>query len=353
MLGTKTAARHWIGNGTPSTAPLLALWEIKTGFMPKLKKGMEMAFVDKIIFNAADVTLSGKTGVDGSCEARWNVFMNVLLAGKKMWDTSFIVPAERAYAYSLNEIKIKDEKIETTRSLIEHIGGKGEEVQPIDPRPIETSAKPVLAPETFEPDDCTEKTFETLQQVQEELLRTEAVLQPLAHLSRETRSALSKSFILLSEDRDALTLLKQKLDQWREDDFYEQPQSWSDCSVLRLLTETGWTRTTNTNLEAVTLLVSAMDKLPESLSSLIAKCRPDTLRGLNKLVSSLKERGQAHVSESLPASLQDGGELHWLTVFLCSSDDSLREMFELGIMAGGVLLLALCVTVQGLSVMQE
>lgn len=73
-------------------------------------------------------------------------------------------------------------------------------------------------------------------------------------------------------------------------------------------------------------------------------------------VSSLKERGQAHVPESLPAPLQDGGELHWLTVFLCSSEDYLREQFELGMVAGnkpGVLLLALCVTVQGLSVMQD
>lgn len=323
--------------------------KINTGYIPKLKKGEVLAFVDKIVFNTADVTLSGKTGVDGSCEASWNVFVKFLLAGNKKTESSFTVPAGQVYAYSLKEIKFNDEEIAAKKIFL------GPDAFESDNCTAETleATEAALASDTFEPDNCTEKTFETMQQVQEELLRTDAVLQPLAQLPQETRFALSKSLSQLPEDRDALALLKQKLDQWREGERSKQPQSWSDCSVLRLLTKS---ENTDVILEAVDMLVSAMDKLPESVPSLIGNCHPDTLKGLNQLVSRLKERGQAHVPESLPAPLQDGGELHWLTVFLCSSEDYLREQFELGMVAGnkpGVLLLALCVTVQGLSVMQD
>ncbi|XP_049455221.1 uncharacterized protein LOC125902715 [Epinephelus fuscoguttatus] len=249
----------------------------------------------------------------------------------------------------------------TYKSHIEYVGGKAEEQRLSPPSPIRLVEK-ALEPETFEPDDSTEETLETLQQVREKLLRTETVLRPLAHLPRVTRFALFQSLSVLSEDRDALTLLKKKLDQWRAGEPLEQPQSQSVCSVLHLLSgfatppsHTG-SRMTDSTLEAVYLLVSAMDKLPEHVTSLIAKYRPDTLRGLNQLVSSLMEDGQAHLSESLPAALQDGGQLHWLAVFLCSSDESLREPSEQTIVAGdepGVLLLALCVAVRGLSMLRQ
>lgn len=64
----------------PPSASCLTFRKINTGYIPKLKKGEVLAFVDKIVFNTADVTLSGKTGVDGSCEASWNVFVKFLLA---------------------------------------------------------------------------------------------------------------------------------------------------------------------------------------------------------------------------------------------------------------------------------
>ncbi|KAL7406304.1 hypothetical protein ABVT39_017295 [Epinephelus coioides] len=449
--------------------------------MPPLRKGEVLGFVSKIVFNTNDIHLCGRTKVDGSCEARWNI-MNFSLKGKMKDNSSYTVPAGHIYGYRFNEIKFKEEEdvqflcsmrmchleamelvserlVEKARELeifepddsteetletlkqvqeeftcrVKYIGGKAEERRFIPPRAIrldEVALKPetsesddsteetletlpqmqeeklelrptrlikldeaetsesddsteeiletlpqmqeeklelsptrliklALKPETFEPDDSTEETLETLQQVREKLLMTETVLQPLAHLPRVTRLGLFHSLSALSEDRDALTLLKKKLDQLLAG---EKPEFCSVCSVLRLLSgfatppsQIG-AETTDSTLEAVYLLVSAMDKLPEHVTSLIAKYRPDTLRGLNQLVSSLMENGQAHLSESLPAVLQDGGQLHWLAVFLCSSDESLREPSEQTIVAGdepGVLLLALCVAVRGLSMLRQ
>lgn len=355
-------------NINAKTANLRKMREICLGqkinrvHMPTLRKGEVLGFVDKIVFNTNDVPLRGRTEVDGSCEARWNI-MNFSLKGKMKDSSSYTVPAGHIYGYRFNEIKFKEEEdVEfTCKSHIEYVGGKAEEQRLSPPSPIRLVEK-ALEPETFEPDDSTEETLETLQQVREKLLRTETVLQPLAHLPRVTRFALFQSLSVLSEDRDALTLLKKKLDQWCAGEPLEQPQSQSVCSVLHLLSGFATPplqigpETTDSTLEAVYLLVSAMDKLPEHVTSLIAKYRPDTLRGLNQLVSSLMENGQAHLSESLPAALQDGGQLHWLAVFLCSSDESLREPSEQTIVAGdepGVLLLALCVAVRGLSMLRQ
>ncbi|XP_078029600.1 uncharacterized protein LOC117260681 isoform X2 [Epinephelus lanceolatus] len=424
--------------------------------MPTLRKGELLGFVSKIVFNTNEVHLHGKTKVDGSCEARYNI-MNFSLKGKMKDNSSYTVPAGHIYGYRFNEIKFKEEEIKilcsmrmcryevmelvserlvekareleifepddsieetleilpqvqeefTCRSRIEYVGGKAEEQPLSPPSPIrldEVALEPetsesddstddsteetletlpqmqeekleliplsppspirlvAVEPETFEADDSTEETLETLQQVREKLLMTETVLQPLAHLPRVTRFALFQSLSALSEDSDALTLLKKKLDQWRAGEPLEQLQSWSVCSVLHLISGFATPplqigpHMTDLTLEAVYLLVSAMDKLPEHVTSLIAKYRPDTLRGLNQLVSSLMENGQAHLSESLPAALQDGGQLHWLAVFLCSSDESLREPSEQTIVAGdepGVLLLALCVAVRGLSMLRQ
>ncbi|KAL7406298.1 hypothetical protein ABVT39_017295 [Epinephelus coioides] len=449
--------------------------------MPPLRKGEVLGFVSKIVFNTNDIHLCGRTKVDGSCEARWNI-MNFSLKGKMKDNSSYTVPAGHIYGYRFNEIKFKEEEdvqflcsmrmchleamelvserlVEKARELeifepddsteetletlkqvqeeftcrVKYIGGKAEERRFIPPRAIrldEVALKPetsesddsteetletlpqmqeeklelrptrlikldeaetsesddsteeiletlpqmqeeklelsptrliklALKPETFEPDDSTEETLETLQQVREKLLMTETVLQPLAHLPRVTRLGLFHSLSALSEDRDALTLLKKKLDQLLAG---EKPEFCSVCSVLRLLSgfatppsQIG-AETTDSTLEAVYLLVSAMDKLPEHVTSLIAKNPHEKLRGLNQLVSSLMKNGQAPVSESLPAALQDGGQLHWLAVFLCSFNESLREPSEQTIVARdepGVLLMALCVAVRGLSVLWQ
>ncbi|KAL7406301.1 hypothetical protein ABVT39_017295 [Epinephelus coioides] len=424
--------------------------------MPPLRKGEVLGFVSKIVFNTNDIHLCGRTKVDGSCEARWNI-MNFSLKGKMKDNSSYTVPAGHIYGYRFNEIKFKEEEdvqflcsmrmchLEAMELVSERLVEKARELEIFEPddsteetletlkqvqevdevalkpetsesddsteetletlpqmqeeklelRPTrlikldeaETSEsddsteeiletlpqmqeeklelsptrliKLALKPETFEPDDSTEETLETLQQVREKLLMTETVLQPLAHLPRVTRLGLFHSLSALSEDRDALTLLKKKLDQLLAG---EKPEFCSVCSVLRLLSgfatppsQIG-AETTDSTLEAVYLLVSAMDKLPEHVTSLIAKNPHEKLRGLNQLVSSLMKNGQAPVSESLPAALQDGGQLHWLAVFLCSFNESLREPSEQTIVARdepGVLLMALCVAVRGLSVLWQ
>ncbi|CAK6961978.1 uncharacterized protein LOC115437283 isoform X3 [Scomber scombrus] len=320
--------------------------------MPKLRDKEVLAFVDRIIFNATDVVLEEKTEVDGSCEASGGIksaflaFLKIFLQGKKSDGTSFTVPAGKAYAYTINELTINELTVEFTNMCL-ITGGDGEELQPRIP----PSTNLLLAPETFETDKPPENYCETLQQVKEELQGMEALLQPLSCLPMATRSSLAQRLCDLSKDRDSLTQLKKALDLWCEGEPFDQPQSESVRTLLdqlRVATDTGMTNL----LKAVYLLVSAMDKLPDAVPFIIGICSPDILRCVNQLVSSIKEHGQAHLPVSLPGPLQQGGELHWLTMFLCATDDKLKE---LGVMAGqrpGVLLLVLCVTVQGLSMMR-
>nr|XP_033488661.1 uncharacterized protein LOC117260706 isoform X2 [Epinephelus lanceolatus] len=170
--------------------------KINDDYMPTLRKGEVLGFVDKIVFNTNDVHLHGRTEVEGSFAA-FLKFIHLFLGAKMKDDTSFTVPAGHIYGYRFNELKFKEETV--TFQL------------------LSTGHKPTVRnyvavePETFEPDDSTEETLETLQQVREKLLMTETVLQPLAHLPRVTRFSLFQSLSALSEDSDALTLLKKKI----------------------------------------------------------------------------------------------------------------------------------------------
>lgn len=74
----------------PSFAFPVISRSINTNFMPILRDKEVLAFVDRIIFNAADVVLEEKTGVDGSCEASGGIksaflaFLKIFLQVSRM-----------------------------------------------------------------------------------------------------------------------------------------------------------------------------------------------------------------------------------------------------------------------------
>ncbi|XP_030016345.1 uncharacterized protein LOC115437283 isoform X2 [Sphaeramia orbicularis] len=326
--------------------------KIDTFWMPELEKGEVLGFVDRIIYNADEVELHGQTEVDGESKASWSVFFGFSAKGKMEKEKSYKVPAGRVYAYGFNEIKFQDDEIKSVRVEMCSLGVKSCGIEK-----VQSYSDKILAPETFEADNVTENTYENLQQIQEELQKIEGVFQPLSHLPRATRSTLFQRLCWVSEEKDAVTALEQALSLWCEQQRFHLPQSLSACSVLDLLRLAPLTRWTYRScfLRAVHMLVSAVDILPDHMPAMITKCSPDTLTVLNHLVSSIRDSGKAQVAQPLPGPLQEGGELHWLTEFLCSTDETLQDLDELAMVAGetpGALLLALCITVQGLHMMQ-
>ncbi|XP_078146734.1 uncharacterized protein LOC144542953 [Centroberyx gerrardi] len=208
-------------------------------------------------------------------------------------------------------------------------------------------------------DNTSQNSLKTLRQVQDELQKKEEILQPLAELPQSSRSALVQALCELLDNRDDLTDLENTLEKWCNGDTSDYPKAQLACDIVKLLRPVtpNQTEASSTDppslLKAAHLLVSAMDTLPDLIPSELTKCSPDILRSLNTLVSNLKENGQSPPG-SLPLSLQDGGEFSWAAEILCSASETLEELTELWVETGvepGSFLLALCITVQGLSML--
>ncbi|KAF7645134.1 hypothetical protein LDENG_00209530 [Lucifuga dentata] len=185
------------------------------------------------------------------------------------------------------------------------------------------------------------------------LQKTDSDLKPLADLPVSVHHDLLQKLCEIVDEQDALNLLDKTMDEWIEWDcglWYDCPQSQSVSSFLDLLKDS-----LTPQKKAIHLLVCTMTTLPDSMAALLANCSHDTLRRLNQLVDSLMTDGQAHLSESLPSPLQEGGELSWIAELLCSTNNTLRElneMWEETELEPGVLLSLLCVATRGLSMMQ-
>lgn len=344
---------------------------------PELKKGEVLGFIDRIIYNADEVKLHRKSKVGGNSKVSSGAILDASGSVERGKETGCTVPAGRVYAHGFNEIKFQDNEIKNiTRRFVDNIPWHNkclwitaastsletetfeDENSDINDEVLITDGT-ILAPETFEADNVTENTYENLQQIQDEFQKIEGVLQPLSHVPRATRSTLFQRLCQVSEEKDAVTALTQALGLWYEQQRFHLPQSPSACSTLELLRLANALMTGSADkdclLRAFYMLVSAMDMLPDHMPAMIAKCSPDTLRALNHLVSSIRDSGEAQVTQPLPGPLQEGGELHWLTEFLCSTDETLQDLDELTMATGqtpGVLLLALCITVRGLHMMQ-
>ncbi|XP_030598774.1 uncharacterized protein LOC115789478 [Archocentrus centrarchus] len=284
----------------------------------------KLAFVHQTIYNFDPVTLIRKHTRGGSILASWIKMLSLFVRGSRKMETSFTVPEKTTFAYSLMEIKMEAEKLKIscepwTRSLFDRLFS----------------------------DDINSGP---LQLIKEELERKEALLQPLAHLPRSTRPDLLKKLSELVEDEDALSLLEQTLDQCSKEASVH-PRSHAVSSFMDLLDVSNISTAVK---DAAHLLVSALDALPGEMSPLLTSCSPDTLRVLSQLVDGLKD-GQAKLPESLPAPLQEGGDLRWAAELICLNDKKLKELsdgWDRPELPPEVLLELLCLAVQGLSLMQ-
>ncbi|XP_067429680.1 gasdermin-E-like isoform X1 [Thunnus thynnus] len=295
--------------------------------MLKLKETEKLTFVHQRVYNTAPVTFYGKTGKNGLVSAVCEKF-GISLWRKKKDMTSFTVPEDVTFAYSLMEITTEDNTLG------------------IPPRFINMKRYNKGWWKV-----STDGDDETLQQLTEDIFQKAALLQPLAKLCESRRCDLLKTLSELLHDRDALSLLEETLDQSSKGVF-ECPESPAVSSFMALLDVS---EVSNSQKDAAHLLVSAVDSLPDDAAALLATCSPETLRVLQQLVNSLEENAQVKLPESLPISLQEEGELRWAAELLCLTDQMLTELraqWDTPDFSPEVLLELVCLVVQGLSLMQ-
>lgn len=233
------------------------------------------------------------------------------------------MPEESTFAYGLMEILLQDEKLD------------------ISYEPWTNKQSPL---DLFDHDSSTE----TLQQVKEGIQMKEVLLQPLADLPKSSCPELLKTLQEVLKDRDALALLEETLEQCSKES-YHRPPSPAVASFMDLLDVPD---VSSPMKDAAHLLVSAMDTLPDGLPTLLMSCNPETLRVLIQLVDGLKQDGQAQLPDSLPAPLQENGELRWAADLLCSTNETLAELSQGWDRPPEILLEVLALSVQGLALMQ-
>ncbi|XP_067429683.1 gasdermin-E-like [Thunnus thynnus] len=295
--------------------------------MLKLKETEKLTFVHQTVYNTADVMFYGKTGKDGLVSAVFEKF-GCSLWRKKKKETSFTIRKDFTFAFSLMEITTEDNTLGILPRFIK--------MKRYDKGWWRVS---------------TDGDDETLQQLTEDIFQKAALLQPLEELHESRRCDLLKTLSELLHDRDALSLLVETLDQSSKGVF-ECQQSPAVSSFMDLLDVS---EISNSQKDAAHLLVSAMDALPDDAAALLASCSLETLRVLQQLVNSLKENAQVKLPESLPASLQEEGELCWAAELLCLTDQTLtelRDQWDRPEFPPEVLLELVCLVVQGLSLMK-
>ncbi|KAL4005164.1 hypothetical protein ACER0C_004877 [Sarotherodon galilaeus] len=274
----------------------------------RLKDNDKLTFVYQKVYNSGPVKMIRKSNKGGSISASCQKMLNVLIKGNKKEVTSFTVPENSTFGFGLMELKMDDEELKITCEPFTHKTGLLE---------LETK---------------------------------DHLLLPLGDLAESTRRDLLKKLSELAEDGDTLSLLEQTLDQCTKGTT-ERVQSEAVSSFMDLLDVSNISTAVK---DAVHLLVSALDTLPDEVPPLLTRCSPDTLRVLNQLVDGLKA-GRAKLPESLPVPLQEGGELRWAAEFICLNDQKLKELsdsWDRPELPPEVLLEVLCLAVQGLSLMQ-
>ncbi|XP_042251858.1 uncharacterized protein LOC121886037 [Thunnus maccoyii] len=295
--------------------------------MLKLKETEKLTFVYQTVYNTADVTFYGKTGTDNFVSAVWEKFA-CLLWRKKKDVTIFTIPEDVTFAFSLMEITIDNNTLGIPPRFIN----------------MERYNKGWWRVST-DGDD------ETLQELTEDIFHKAALLQPLEELHESRRHDLLKKLSELLHNREALSLLVETLDQSSKGVF-ECQQSPAVSSFMDLLDVS---EVSNSQKNAAHLLVSAMEALPDDAAALLATCSLETLRALQQLVNSLEENAQVKLPESLPASLQEEGELRWAAELLCLTDQTLtelRDQWDRPEFPPKLLLELVCLVVQGLSLMK-
>ncbi|XP_047450516.1 uncharacterized protein LOC125013689 isoform X2 [Mugil cephalus] len=290
--------------------------------MLDLKQRDKLTFVHQTVYNTGPVKLIRKSKSDGSISASCQKMINLLVKGSRKEETSFTVPEQATFAYGLTEIMLDDNELKIKCEPWTHKTGL----------------------ETIFSDSSNTAT---LRQVKDGVEMKEALLQPLADLPESTRRELLKKLCDVLKNQDDLSELEETLDQSIKG-TYERPQNETVSSFLDVLDVSNVSSDVK---NAVYVLVSALDALPNEAPPLLTSCSEETLRVLQQMVDALKDEDQAELPESLPPSLQEDGDLRWAAELLCSTDQNLEELsqnWERPEFPPQMLLEVLCLTVQGL-----
>ncbi|XP_055369620.1 uncharacterized protein LOC114867442 isoform X2 [Betta splendens] len=303
--------------------------------MLRLKERDKLMFVHQTVYNTGPVRLHRKSKMDGSVSASCQKLLNLFMKGSWKEETSFTVPEKSTFAYGLMEIRgVQEEKLEIS----------------CEPWMNQSMFDRLINSDTSS--DNSANSSVSLQQVKDGLEMKVAALQPLADVHNSTQCELLQTLRELLKNREALTQLEQMLDQ-SSAGAYEGPQSQAVSSFLNALNVS---TTSTAQKDAVHLLVSALDTLPDDAPALLIASGPDVLRALNQLVDGLQVDGQNQLAEPLPPALKEDGELRWAAQLLCSSPQTLTELsehWERPELPVGVLLEVLALVVRGLGLMQN
>ncbi|XP_047450515.1 uncharacterized protein LOC125013689 isoform X1 [Mugil cephalus] len=316
--------------------------------MLDLKQRDKLTFVHQTVYNTGPVKLIRKSKSDGSISASCQKMINLLVKGSRKEETSFTVPEQATFAYGLTEIMLDDNELSKNdvgvfmRFWVELVFNFS-----FSSSHSEIKCEPWTHKTGLETIFSDSSNTATLRQVKDGVEMKEALLQPLADLPESTRRELLKKLCDVLKNQDDLSELEETLDQSIKG-TYERPQNETVSSFLDVLDVSNVSSDVK---NAVYVLVSALDALPNEAPPLLTSCSEETLRVLQQMVDALKDEDQAELPESLPPSLQEDGDLRWAAELLCSTDQNLEELsqnWERPEFPPQMLLEVLCLTVQGL-----
>ncbi|XP_015255602.1 PREDICTED: uncharacterized protein LOC107101265 [Cyprinodon variegatus] len=102
----------------------------------KLKEKDKLAVVYETVYNSGAVTIISKRKKDGCISASFNKMANLFFKGDSKQDTSFTVPENCTFAFSLVELLLEDGKIEISLESWTHARRGGAVAPPVPPVPV-------------------------------------------------------------------------------------------------------------------------------------------------------------------------------------------------------------------------
>ncbi|XP_035995790.1 uncharacterized protein LOC105926063 [Fundulus heteroclitus] len=289
----------------------------------KLKDKHKLAFVHQTVYNDGPVKMTKGSAQSGSLSLSYQSVLNLLFKGSREENTTFTVPEKSTFAFGLQEIMLEDDTMEIPFETWSHKKNFG-----------------VFTHDSLDPD--------LLQEAREGISMKETLLKPLTKLPLLARQDLLKKLQEVLDEEEALGLLEEALDQSSRDE-YECSSSAAVSSFMNLLHEP---KVSTKVMDAVHLLVSAMDALPQAKLRPLTSCGLETLAVLSQLVESLKDGDEVRLPASVPVPLQQDGELRWAADLLCSSEETLTELSDSWNRPPEVLLEVLALTVRGVHMLQ-
>ncbi|XP_058260300.1 uncharacterized protein gsdmea isoform X2 [Hemibagrus wyckioides] len=353
-------------------------------------KNQIFTVVKERIFTTRGCTINFSQLKAGSGSAFLKLFsvsmvrLNESVCLQKSRDVAIEIPACTVLAYSVSELNIKSD------------GHYEVVVRPNGVEADDSSVTQCSDHETIELDGLWAMTptveSSSLNVLNEDLASVKATLCELAHLTPETRFSLLNLFQEILPDQTLLSSLENKLDNICDESMYDYlPDTSSDVTdtFLDLLLcdmDTGdlqsdgcqgqgapacW-QAANSNhhgssvnltdqrrliLTAMHMLISAAGELTEYSLSLLKTCSPETITGLNDLLTHLTHTSQQVPFSELPFLLRNGEVPEEVEHLFNSSNITLkidnRELHaEIG-SGSKVLPLVLCVVIHGLACLNE